>query len=71
LTVPQETTICNKLINFVSDLQPINKTYLIARLAAGSGRTSRIARWVAHAVVTKHTAISVVRINSGNRPSMD
>ncbi|KAF8210364.1 hypothetical protein K438DRAFT_2011771 [Mycena galopus ATCC 62051] len=52
-----ETGICNKIIKFLSDLQPINKAHLIGLLAGGSGRTSRIARWVAHAVLTKSTSI--------------
>ncbi|KAJ7924900.1 hypothetical protein B0H13DRAFT_1976627 [Mycena leptocephala] len=56
-----ETTICNKLVKFVSDLQPINKAHLIALLAGGSGRTSRIARWVAHAVIIKSTTIAVAQ----------
>ncbi|KAJ7680414.1 hypothetical protein DFH06DRAFT_416511 [Mycena polygramma] len=58
-----ETIACNKLIKFASNLQPINKAYLVALLAAGSGRTARIARWVAHAVIIKSSAISVARYN--------
>ncbi|KAJ7251517.1 hypothetical protein B0H12DRAFT_1234154 [Mycena haematopus] len=54
-----ETTICNKIIKFLSDLQPINKAHLIGLLAGGSNRTSRIARWVAHAVLMKSAAIPV------------
>ncbi|KAJ7703109.1 hypothetical protein B0H17DRAFT_1127442 [Mycena rosella] len=54
-----ETTICNKLVKFASDLQPINKAQLVTLLAGGTGRSARIARWVAHAVLTRSMPISV------------
>ncbi|KAJ6587010.1 hypothetical protein DFH09DRAFT_242193 [Mycena vulgaris] len=54
-----ETAICNKLLKFASNLQPINKAQLVTFLAGGSGRSARIARWVAHAVLTKSTTVEV------------
>ncbi|KAJ7783268.1 hypothetical protein B0H16DRAFT_486848 [Mycena metata] len=63
ISAETETTICNKLIKFVSDFQPINKAHLVALLARGSGRTARIAQWVAYAVITKSDAISVAQYN--------
>lgn len=60
----QETTICNKLIKFASDLQPINKAQLVTLLAGGSGRSARIARWVAHAILTKSMTVSAVSIKN-------
>ncbi|KAJ7497381.1 hypothetical protein FB451DRAFT_1211251 [Mycena latifolia] len=50
-----ESSICTKLVNFASDLQPINKAQLVTLLAGGSGRSARIARWVAHAILTRST----------------
>ncbi|KAJ6499214.1 hypothetical protein C8R45DRAFT_108118 [Mycena sanguinolenta] len=61
LSAEIETTICNKIIKFLSVLQPINKAHVIGLLAGGSGRTSRIARWVAHAVLTKLTTIPIAQ----------
>ncbi|KAJ7045604.1 hypothetical protein C8F04DRAFT_1065455 [Mycena alexandri] len=63
LSAETETILCNKLIELVSDFQPINKAHLVALLARGSGRTARIAQWVAHAVITKSNAISVAQYN--------
>lgn len=62
----QETTICNKLIKFASDLQPINKAQLVTLLAGGSGRSARIARWVAHAILAKSMTVSAVSIKVNN-----
>ncbi|KAJ7770139.1 hypothetical protein DFH07DRAFT_768691 [Mycena maculata] len=47
----------------ISAGMPINKAHLVALLAGGSGRTTRIARWVAHAVITKSTAVSLAKYN--------
>ncbi|KAJ7178458.1 hypothetical protein C8R43DRAFT_460335 [Mycena crocata] len=58
-----ETTICNKLIQFLLDLQPVNKALFVDLLAGGSHRTSRIARWVAHAVITQAKSVSVSKYN--------
>ncbi|KAJ7446146.1 hypothetical protein B0H11DRAFT_2337325 [Mycena galericulata] len=58
-----ETAICNKVIKFASGLQPINKAQLVALLAGGSGRTARIARWVAHAIITKSMTVSAAKYN--------
>ncbi|KAJ7217972.1 hypothetical protein GGX14DRAFT_598937 [Mycena pura] len=58
-----EAILCNKLIKSVSDLDPSNKSHCIALLAGGSGCTARIARWVAHAVVTMSTTVSEATYN--------
>ncbi|KAK7057112.1 VWFA domain-containing protein [Favolaschia claudopus] len=54
-----EAAVCNKLVQYLADLQPINKAHLFSLLHGGSGRTSRIARWVAHAVIANSADISV------------
>ncbi|KAJ7188145.1 hypothetical protein C8R46DRAFT_1341018 [Mycena filopes] len=61
LSAEIEIAICNKIIKFVSDVDPINKARVVALLAGGSGRTARIAQWVAHGVITKSNAISVTQ----------
>ncbi|KAJ7084483.1 hypothetical protein B0H15DRAFT_399988 [Mycena belliarum] len=59
ISAETETNICNKLLNFACDLEPINKAQVMTLLAGGSGRSSRIARWVAHGILTRSTTISV------------
>ncbi|KAJ6625558.1 hypothetical protein B0H10DRAFT_2211860 [Mycena sp. CBHHK59/15] len=55
----QETAICNRLIQFCASLEPINKAHVMSFLAGGSGRTARIARWVAHSIIADIATLSV------------
>jgi hypothetical protein len=48
------------MLKFTSSLQPINKAYFVSFLAAGSGCTKRIARWVAHSIIVGTDALTVV-----------
>ncbi|KAF5380445.1 hypothetical protein D9615_004477 [Tricholomella constricta] len=56
-----ESTICTRLLKYVSTLEPVNKAYIVALLGSGIGRTQRIARWVAHGIITNKQAISLKR----------
>ncbi|KAJ7287443.1 hypothetical protein C8J57DRAFT_1495884 [Mycena rebaudengoi] len=63
VSVDLETTICNRLIKFTSELDPINKAQVVSLLAGGSGRTARIARWVAHSIIAGTATLSVEKYN--------
>lgn len=60
----QESAVCNKLLGFLADVEPINKDYVVGLLASGSGRTMRIARVIARSIILdKRTVTSVSPIN--------
>ncbi|KAG9221056.1 hypothetical protein CCMSSC00406_0005505 [Pleurotus cornucopiae] len=46
-----ESAVCNKLLGFLVDVEPINKDYVVGLLASGSGRTMRIARVIARSII--------------------
>jgi hypothetical protein len=51
-----------RMLNYTSTLDPINKAYMVSVLEGGSGRTRRLARWIAHAIITDESTIAAVRI---------
>lgn len=53
-----EARICSKLLNCISTCQPINKAYLLSFLAAGTGRSLRIARYAAFSIVTEQATVT-------------
>ncbi|KAF9462477.1 hypothetical protein BDZ94DRAFT_1261462 [Collybia nuda] len=53
-----EATICTKILRYATEQTPVNKAFIMNILAAGTGRTRRIARWTAHALVTRSTLVS-------------
>ena len=57
----QETNICTKIVQYVATLEPINKAFIVSLLGSGTGRTRRLARWVAHGVITDVRVIDPVR----------
>ncbi|KAG6845920.1 hypothetical protein H0H87_000726 [Tephrocybe sp. NHM501043] len=61
LSISVETSICTKVLNYLSTLEPVNKAYITALFASGCGRTRRIGRWIAHAVITDKATVSPKR----------
>ncbi|KAK0212746.1 hypothetical protein DFS33DRAFT_62064 [Desarmillaria ectypa] len=47
-----ESRICSKVAKHALDLTPINKAHMISFISAGTGRAQRIARNIAHCVLT-------------------
>ncbi|TFK44769.1 hypothetical protein BDQ12DRAFT_673543 [Crucibulum laeve] len=54
-----EVAICNKVLTCIVGYKPINKAHILSFLAEGSGRTRRIARWVAHAIIAEKAEVTV------------
>lgn len=48
-------------MQYVAALEPINKASIVSLLGSGTGRTRRLARWVAHGVITDARVIDPVR----------
>ncbi|KAG5648504.1 hypothetical protein DXG03_003115 [Asterophora parasitica] len=46
-----EPTICTRLLKYMTTLQPVNKAYISALFGSGTGRTQRIARWIANGII--------------------
>lgn len=55
--IPQESTICTRILKYASTLQPVNRAYIVSLLGSGTGRTRRIARWVAHGIITDKNVV--------------
>ncbi|KAK0485894.1 hypothetical protein IW261DRAFT_759419 [Armillaria novae-zelandiae] len=55
---PIESRICSKVAKHALNLTPINKAHMISFISAGTGRTQRIARNIAHCVLTGTESIS-------------
>ncbi|KAK0461171.1 uncharacterized protein EV420DRAFT_1530696 [Desarmillaria tabescens] len=53
-----ESRICSKVAKHALDLTPINKAHMISFISAGTGRAQRIARNIAHCVLTGTESIS-------------
>jgi hypothetical protein len=61
----KESAICTRVLSYTLALEPINKAYIVSILEGGSGRTRRLARWIAHAIITdKRTVAAVCIIHS-------
>ncbi|KAG6903046.1 hypothetical protein C0995_007479 [Termitomyces sp. Mi166 len=56
-----ESTICSKILKYLSTLEPVNKAYITALFASGCGRTRRIGRWIAYGIITDKLDLSPVR----------
>ncbi|KAG6841874.1 hypothetical protein C0991_005604 [Blastosporella zonata] len=56
-----ESAVCTKVLKYLSTLEPVNKAYITALFGSGSGRTRRIGRWIAHAIITNKTHVPPVR----------
>ncbi|KAG5639407.1 hypothetical protein H0H81_002939 [Sphagnurus paluster] len=56
-----ESMVCNKLLKYLSTVEPINKAYIVGLFGSGTGRTKRIARWTAHCVISNKHNISSKR----------
>jgi hypothetical protein len=48
-----------RVLNYTATLEPINKAYIVSVFEGGSGRTRRLARWIAHAIITDNAVSSV------------
>jgi hypothetical protein len=48
-------------VQYVAVLEPVNKAFVVSLLGSGTGRTRRLARWVAHAIITDARVIDPVR----------
>ncbi|KAK0504673.1 hypothetical protein EDD18DRAFT_308278 [Armillaria luteobubalina] len=53
-----ESRICSKVAKHALSLTPINKAHMISFISAGTGRAQRIARNIAHCVLTETESIS-------------
>ncbi|KAK0195505.1 hypothetical protein F5146DRAFT_1025875 [Armillaria mellea] len=53
-----ESHICSKVAKHALNLTPINKAHMISFISAGTGRAQRIARNIAHCVLTETESIS-------------
>ncbi|KAG5726394.1 hypothetical protein E4T56_gene9334 [Termitomyces sp. T112] len=56
-----ESTVCTKLLKYLSTSEPVNKAYIIGLFGSGCGRTRRIGRWIAHSVITDKLDVSPQR----------
>ncbi|KAF8070514.1 hypothetical protein FPV67DRAFT_1756091 [Lyophyllum atratum] len=56
-----ESAVCTRVLKYVSTVEPVNQAYITALLGSGSGRTRRIARWVAHGIITNKQATNPQR----------
>ncbi|KAK7441999.1 hypothetical protein VKT23_016277 [Stygiomarasmius scandens] len=53
-----EIGICNRILEYISDSAAVNQVRAISLLANGSGRTARIARWIAYACISNKTLVT-------------
>ncbi|GLB37490.1 hypothetical protein LshimejAT787_0405410 [Lyophyllum shimeji] len=56
-----ESTICTGVLKYVSTVEPVNKAYITGLFGSGSGRTRRIARWIAHGIITDNQIVTPKR----------
>ncbi|KAG6849823.1 hypothetical protein H0H93_004632 [Arthromyces matolae] len=61
LTVNTESNICSKVLMHLTTLRPVNKAHIIGIFGSGCGRTQRIARWIAHGVITDQLHVPSTR----------
>ncbi|KAG5342717.1 hypothetical protein C0989_010685 [Termitomyces sp. Mn162] len=61
LAIHAESTVCTKLLKYLSTSEPVNKAYIIGLFGSGCGRTRRIGRWIAHSVITDKLDVSPQR----------
>ncbi|RDB24989.1 hypothetical protein Hypma_007853 [Hypsizygus marmoreus] len=63
-----ESTICTRVLKHVSNLEPINKAFIVSLLGAGIGRTRRMARWIANSIISDKG--TVCENNYGELPDL-
>ncbi|KAG6911113.1 hypothetical protein DXG01_003853 [Tephrocybe rancida] len=56
-----ESIVCTKTVKYLSTLEPVNKAYIVALFGSGCGRTRRIGRWIAHAIIANKSIVSPKR----------
>lgn len=59
ISAPLESAICTSLLRYTSVLEPINKAFIVSVLEGGSGRTRRLAQWIAYAIITDNPTVAV------------
>ncbi|KAK7053353.1 hypothetical protein VNI00_003979 [Paramarasmius palmivorus] len=57
ISASQESSICSKLLTFISRLAPVNKAHVVSLFAGGSGRAMRMARWIAYSIILKRVSV--------------
>ncbi|KAF8664360.1 hypothetical protein AX16_000732 [Volvariella volvacea WC 439] len=53
-----EVAVCNKVLAYISPMEPVNQAYLLSFLTSGTGTARRVASWIANSVLIGRSTIT-------------